>query len=89
MQIVCEVSSSIELPNVYRLLEFCYNKRPQIEHAQNCSEIDLKLARRQFKEWLEKINIPDAHISGIEQALARDWISRIAIDINFWRSEDD
>ena len=44
----------------------------------------LERAHRLFKQWLEKNNHADAHITGMERTLLRDWIGRLNVLYRQW-----
>lgn len=67
----------LDKPNAHRATELCVHTIPIFGYARNCSEMVLKSVYRSFKDWPETNTHPDAHLSSVELAFARDWQGRI------------
>ena len=73
-----KVGLILDKPNVHRLLELCVHTIPVFGHAKHVTELVLENAHQSFKAWLEKNSHSDAHLSGMDRTLRRDFLSRIA-----------
>jgi len=83
------LSYLLDKPNSHRLLELAVQTIPMFKHALIVSELVLEMVHRVFKNWLETNPNPDAHISGVEIALARDWSSRLLVLYKIWKYSND
>ena len=80
-----EQAMVLDKPNAQRALELCAHTIPSFGHARNCSEMVLEMVHRTFKEWLEVNTHADAHLTGVERALGRDWLGRLHSLYMYWK----
>ena len=64
-------------PNVHCSIELCVLTIPSFGHGRNCSEMILKATHRTIKRWLETNAHADAHTTGVERTLLKDWLNRV------------
>ena len=50
-----------------------------VGHARYVSEMIMEAGHRQFKEWMEKNTNMNSHLSGMDRAIGRAWLSRISV----------
>ena len=80
--------SLLDKPNTHRLLELVMCTFPMYGHGSLCSELLLEHTHQLFKGWLQRNTHPWAHITAMEKALEKDWMSRLSSLHNIWlRSE--
>jgi len=74
----------LDKPNAHRLLEFAYCTLPTFGHTLNVVELVLEQAHRLFKEWLEKNTNHNAHLSAVDIAIGKDWMTRAFAAYTIW-----
>ena len=67
----------LDKPNAHRLLELCAHSIPIFQHASNISELVLESIHQNFMGWLERNSNANAHITAFENAIAKDWSTRL------------
>ena len=83
------LGKELNKPNVHRALELCVLTIPSFGHARNCSEMVLESTHRSFKRWLETNTHANAHITGVERILLKDWLSRVHGLYMQWNEGDE
>ena len=73
-----KVGLILDKPNVHRLLELCVHTIPVFGHAKHVTELVLENAHQNFKTFFEMNPHCNAHLSGMDRTLRRDFLSRIS-----------
>ena len=79
----------IDRPMTHRLLELVMNTIPIYGHALMCSELVLEHTHQLFKRWLMQNKHANAHLTGMEKALVRDWTWRMSTLYKMWKRGDN
>ena len=79
----------LDRPMAHRLMELVMSTIPTYGHALLCSELILEHTHQTFKRWLVQNTHADAHISGMEKTLVRDWMWRLSSLYNLWKTGDN
>ena len=80
------IAGVLDKPNCHRLLELCGHTIPSFGHTRNCSEMILEQMHQTMKRWLSDNRNPDAHLTAVDNCLARDWASRFRSTYDIWRT---
>lgn len=72
-----EFGEVLDKPNLHRILELCIHTVPLFGHACNVAEMPLESYHRILKDGLRNNTHEDKHISAIEHAVSKDWMSRL------------
>ena len=77
-------AKKLDKPNAHKLQEFAYQTIPSFGHALNVSELVLEQEHRTSKTWHETNTHNNAHITGVELNLAKDWMTRVYAHYILW-----
>jgi hypothetical protein len=75
------VGRTLNKPNVHRLLELYAHTLPAFGHVGHFQELLFETAHRPLKRGITRSNNRDPHISAVQEMLANDWETRIALEI--------
>ena len=82
------VGATLDRPMTHRLLELVMSTIPTYGHALLCSELILEHTHQLFKRWLVQNTHTDAHLTGMERAIGRDWMWRLSSMYRLWKDGD-
>ena len=82
------VGAPLDRPMAHRLMELVMSTVPIYGHALLCSELILEHTHQIFKRWLLTNTHTDGHLTGMEKALARDWMWRLSSLYKIWTHGD-
>ena len=80
-----EIASVLDKPNAHRLVELGVHTVPNFGHGRNCSEMVLEQVHRHFKGSLEKNTHAHSHLTAMDKAVSRDWLSRLHVLVSIWQ----
>ena len=82
-------AKKLDKPNAHKLQELAYHTIPAFGHALNVSELVLEQAHRTSKTWHENNTHSNAHMTGVELNLAKDWMNRVYAHYVLWVNGND
>ena len=83
-----EHASSIDTPNVHRIIELVLNTVPAYGHCLLFAELPFEAFHQALKRNLSKNTTPVAHISAMKCVVLSDWFRRIASEMALIQIED-
>ena len=83
-----EHASSIDTPNVHRIIELVLNTVPSYGHFLLFAELPFEAFHQALKRNLSKNTTPVAHISAMKCVVLSDWFRRIASEMALIQTED-